>query len=98
VSVELLTLRALAESAQSAATLAGLGDEKGAKEALARAEHRLELFTAGRPSHARSVRLASEAVSRARRAVEILGSHADTAREKQTAARAAARAAERAKA
>lgn len=97
-AVESLTLAAIAESAQSAARLAGLDDAPGAAAALERAEHRLALFAQGKPSHARSVRLATEAVGRARRAVEVLGTHTHTTREKRTEARAALRAAARAKA
>jgi len=97
-TIDSLTLAAIAESAQSAARLAGLDDASAAQAALERAERRLALFAQGKPAHSRSVRLATEAVGRARRAVELLGTHTHTTREKRAQARAALRAAARAKA
>lgn len=61
------------ESAQAAARLASSGDDKSAKEALERAERRLQQFSQGRPWHARDVRQAREVVAKAKFSVESSG-------------------------
>lgn len=86
------TLRVIADSADTAARLARLGDLAGARSALTRAEHRLADFTAGKPWHARVVRLAREAVAQA----TLLVSAPEFERKKR--ANATSRAAARAKA
>lgn len=91
------TLHAIAESAQSAATRASLGDKPGAEAALERATRHYVSLCASYPSHARIVRLAREALTRARTAVENMGGKA-TRREAGAYVRATARAVERAKA
>lgn len=94
------TLGAIAESAQSAARRARLGDLDGAEGALARAERHLEELSRARPPHARVVRLAREAVRSARGVVEIAKAPEPqvTRREAESQLRSVERAAARAKA
>lgn len=88
--LEFATLRVIAESADTAARLAHLGDADGAKSALTRAQHRLVEFTAGKPWHTRVVRLAREAVACAELLVE--GPVCERGRLARATRRAAARA------
>ena len=97
-SLDTTTLHAIAESAQSAALRAGLGDRPGAEAALRRAERHLGTLSTGLPPHARVVRLAREAVERARLAIEHMGGQTVTRRAAGASVRAAGRAAARAKA
>ena len=99
-SLDTLTLHSIAESAQSATTRAELGDRPGAEAALARAEHRFERFQTDKPSHARVVRLAREAIERARQAVSNVDAMGKTVSRRRAEAdvHAAARAVARAKA
>lgn len=91
------TLRAIAASAEAAAVRAGLGDRTGADAALDRAERQLGVLSAGKPAHARVVRLAREAVEKARGALALLGPGPVT-RRAAASIRRTSRAAARAKA
>ena len=91
------TLNSIAASAEAAAVRAGLGDHTGASAALDRATRQLNILSADRPSHARVVRLAREAVEKATQVVETLRTGSVPSRRAGTAVRRAARAAERAK-
>ena len=101
--LELATLRAIAESAEQAARLSASGDVDRAKNALERAEKRFAEFSAGKPWHMKNVRVAREAVEKARLAVGVASESAGGAsriiRERRVGAqsRAAARATARAK-
>lgn len=92
------SLRAIVASAESVAELLLLGDLDGAKRAFERAENRLGPFVAGKPSHARVVRVARGAVEKARQALEAATSGRHTRSEKSALARSAARACVRARA
>ena len=87
--LEAASLRAIADSAESAATLAVLGDGDGAKSALERAQHRLEEFANGRPWHGRALRLAREAVARSE--LLVAGGKRGIKRRARSVARASAR-------
>ena len=96
--LDTLTVHSIAESSASAAVLARLGDRDGALAALERAESRFAVFSVGKPTHARNVRVARETVARARTAVEGMADRSLTAREKLSAVKATGRAVSRAKA